>query len=90
MICVGKRKQTSEKGLFPCLFDSWCTRPLAYAPVVEQARRRAEKRKWLRHCPAASNMGSSARSFKMIGDTIQGILPEEKPPVFKVKKQGRQ
>ena len=28
---------------------------------------RAEKRKWLRHCPAASNVGSSARSFKMIG-----------------------
>ena len=29
---------------------------------------RAEKRKELRHCPAASNVGSSARSFKMIGD----------------------
>ena len=27
---------------------------------------RAEKRKWLRQCPAASNVGSSARSFKMI------------------------
>ena len=34
---------------------------------------RAEKRKWLRHCPAASNVGSSARSFKMIG-----ILREKK------------
>ena len=29
---------------------------------------RAEKRKWLRHCPAASNVGSSARSFKVIGE----------------------
>ena len=28
---------------------------------------RAETRKWLRHCPAASNVGASACSFKMIG-----------------------
>ena len=34
---------------------------------------RAEKRKWLRQCPAASNVGSSAPSFKMIG-----ILREKK------------
>ena len=37
---------------------------------------RAEKRKWLRHCPAASKMVSSALSFKMIGDTV-GILREK-------------
>ena len=42
---------------------------------------RAEKRKWLRHCPAASNVGSSARSFKMIG-----IIAGKKTPVLKVKK----
>ena len=30
-------------------------------------RDRAEKRKWLRPCPAASNVRSSAPSFKMIG-----------------------
>ena len=42
---------------------------------------RAEKHKWLRHCPAALNVGSSARSFKMIGG---------KTTLLKVKKQGRQ
>ena len=42
---------------------------------------RAEKRKWLRHCPVASNVGSSARSFEMIE-----IIAGKKTPVFKVKK----
>ena len=51
-----------------------------FSPVGE-AGNRAEKRKWLRHCPAASNVGSSARSFKMIG-----ILRGKKPSVLKVKK----
>jgi len=41
---------------------------------------RAEKRNWLRHCPAALIVGSSARSFKMIG-----ISRGKKPPVLKVK-----
>ena len=48
---------------------------------IQTDKDRAEKRKWLRHCPAVSNVGSSARSFKMIG-----ILREKKTPVLKVKK----
>ena len=44
--------------------------------TLSGAHSRAEKRKWLRHCPAASKMVSSALSFKMIGDTV-GILREK-------------
>ena len=35
---------------------------------IARPESRAEKRKWLRHCPAASNLGSSAPSFKVIGE----------------------
>ena len=34
-------------------------------------RDRAEKRKWLRQCPAASNVGSSAPSFKLESLSMQ-------------------
>ena len=35
--------------------------------LLKLSSARAEKRKWLCQCPAASNVGSGARSFKMIG-----------------------
>ena len=46
----------------------WCFLIVGiHASDIPLSLDRAEKRKWLRHCPEASNVGSSARSFKMIG-----------------------
>ena len=41
---------------------------------IARPESRAEKRKWLRHCPAASNVGSSAPSFKVIGEKLLVLI----------------
>ena len=72
-ICAKKTPNSSQR------LSKWLTRCAKRGLKRANAQRKAlarplarqndgaEKRKSLRHCPAASNVGSSARSFKMIG-----------------------
>ena len=70
----GAREQAETKLSFfkTPLTYRWLTRFRSMLSSASPSAR-AEKRKWLRQYPAASNVGSSAPSFKMIG-----ILREKK------------